>query len=254
MTEAYRPSPALPIPGTLRGLSGDKRLLLPLQATQIIDLELDMPRPLLVIVTMTDLDNPFNTPLSTVELNVGVNRSPTDSEIAQVQSLSRAVLARSVTVVVRNNDNGEGVPRLEVTAVVVPLDVQVPASMFGASRRVLNPGAANVPSDSSGGTDPLVDSILGKPAVLNAAIAQTTVSTLLVAASWRGTAIFNNATSALLMRLGPFNPGNPVTATSLTLSIAPQGYYETPFGYSGAICGVWTAAGAGRANLTTVVS
>lgn len=251
MTENLKPSPALPIPGTLRGLSGDKRIIARGLGSQVIDLELQMPRPLLIVVTVTNPDDPTQTGVTAeIETSIGVNRAPTEKETIVASGLSRVALARSVTVVARLSA-ASSVARMEVTAVVVPIDVQVPASLFGNNLQI---GTA---LGGPGGTDTLVDSILGKPLVVVSEVAQTNTPSrgvILAAKAWKGCAIYNNATSNLRVRLGDVNDDFPIDATSMTIEMVPNSYYETPFGYSGPVAGLWLAAGAGRANVTVVVS
>lgn len=74
--------------------------------------------------------------------------------------------------------------------------------------------------------------------------------TLILAANTarRGCAIRNESTAVLKVSLGT----NAASATAYTAEVAAQGYYETPFGYSGQIRGIWSAAN-GFARVTEVV-
>lgn len=78
--------------------------------------------------------------------------------------------------------------------------------------------------------------------------ASVTAVTLLASnGARRGATVYNDSTSPLRLSLG-----NVVTASSFTLIVAGGGYYEVPFGYRGAITGLWAAAiGAARVTELT---
>lgn len=62
----------------------------------------------------------------------------------------------------------------------------------------------------------------------------------------RGASIANTSTSILYLLLG----GGVATATtSHSVQMASNTYYEVPFGFTGAITGIWVAAN-GSANVT----
>lgn len=67
-------------------------------------------------------------------------------------------------------------------------------------------------------------------------LADTTSKTLLLANTDRkGATIFNNSTGRLYVKMG-------ATASTTTFSVLLEsgGYYEVPFGYTGAISGIWS--------------
>lgn len=59
-----------------------------------------------------------------------------------------------------------------------------------------------------------------------------------------GATIFNDSVSPLYLKLG-----TTASTSSFTVKINPGGYYEVPFGYSGAIDGIWDTA-TGNARIT----
>lgn len=66
----------------------------------------------------------------------------------------------------------------------------------------------------------------------------TTSNTLLAANSSRkGVSIWNNSTATLYVELGA-----TASSTVYTVKLDAGGYYETPYGYTGAIAGSWSAA------------
>lgn len=78
-------------------------------------------------------------------------------------------------------------------------------------------------------------------------VAAAAADTVILAANVnrRGATIENDSTAALNLLLG----SGISSATVRTLQIAAGGYYEVPFGYTGAIKGIWTAAN-GAARVT----
>jgi hypothetical protein len=79
-------------------------------------------------------------------------------------------------------------------------------------------------------------------------IPSAAVDTLILAANSarRGATIYNSDANALQLLLAT----GAASATNFTIQLATNTYYEVPFGYSGAIRGIWTAAGAGAAQVT----
>lgn len=81
--------------------------------------------------------------------------------------------------------------------------------------------------------------------------AVTTTSLLAANADRLGATIFNDDTAStgavLKVKLGA-----TASASSFSVAIAPQGYYEVPFGYTGAVDGIASAA-TGNARITELV-
>lgn len=71
------------------------------------------------------------------------------------------------------------------------------------------------------------------------AITAATTSTALLAVNLvrKGATLFNNSTARLFVKLG-----GTTTTSDFTFFLEPNGYYELPFNYTGAISGVWAAA------------
>lgn len=65
----------------------------------------------------------------------------------------------------------------------------------------------------------------------------TSVQLLAANSSRKGATIWNNSTAAVYIELGATSSANAYTA-----KLEAGGYYEIPFGYTGAISGLWTAA------------
>jgi len=80
-------------------------------------------------------------------------------------------------------------------------------------------------------------------------VAQNAASVSLLAAdaTRRGTVIYNNAPVPLFVKLGA-----GASAASFTNRILGNGYWEVPFRFTGDITGIWLAAGAGAALITSV--
>lgn len=74
-------------------------------------------------------------------------------------------------------------------------------------------------------------------AVTQASSAATSATLLAANTSRIGATIFNDSTATLYLKFG-----TTASATSYTVQILPGGYYEVPFGYTGKIDGIWSAA------------
>lgn len=61
----------------------------------------------------------------------------------------------------------------------------------------------------------------------------------------QGSTVFNDSSSTLLLKLG-----TTATATSYTVKVYSQSYYETPFNYTGIISGIWESDSTGAARIT----
>lgn len=98
-----------------------------------------------------------------------------------------------------------------------------------------------------------VEVVTGTGAIGPAAAAKTSVAsgtasvTILAAnANRRGATISNTDANILYLDLS----GGTASATSFTVAVAANGYYEVPFGYTGLITGVWAVDGTGAALVT----
>jgi hypothetical protein len=61
-----------------------------------------------------------------------------------------------------------------------------------------------------------------------------------------GAVISNSDANALFLRLD----GGTVTSANYSVSVAANANYNVPFGYTGAITGIWAGDGSGNANVT----
>lgn len=76
----------------------------------------------------------------------------------------------------------------------------------------------------------------------------TSVAILAADPARLGATVYNDAPLPLLLLLG----AGSASATAFTLKMAADSYYEIPFGYVGAITGIWTGAGSGAARCTSL--
>jgi hypothetical protein len=78
-------------------------------------------------------------------------------------------------------------------------------------------------------------------------VAGATSSTSLLAsnAARLGATVYNDSTAILYLLLG----SGTASTSAYSVQVGAGGYYEVPFGYTGAIKGIWSAA-AGTARLT----
>lgn len=96
-----------------------------------------------------------------------------------------------------------------------------------------------------GGGNPLGDAAVDTGTLSNV-VSSASSGTILAANTARyGATIWNDSTSVLYLRLG----AGTASATSCTVKVAADGYYETPYGYTGAIVGIWASAN-GNARVT----
>lgn len=84
-----------------------------------------------------------------------------------------------------------------------------------------------------------------------AAVAAATV--ILAANAGRiGATVYNKATAAVLyLSLSASNPVLGAGAERWTVALVPGAYFEVPFGYDGAINGIWDSAEAGACAVIT---
>lgn len=85
------------------------------------------------------------------------------------------------------------------------------------------------------------------PTVATVASSATNVTLFASNSSARGRALFNESTQILYLKLG-----TTASATSYTVQMAANSYYEVPFGYTGRIDGIWASAN-GNARTTELV-
>lgn len=121
---------------------------------------------------------------------------------------------------------------ISATALPLPTGAATEAKQLPDNHNVT---VSNLPLDPLTGTNSSVS-------------ASVTAVTLLASnGTRRGATVYNDSTSPLKLSLG-----SVVTASSFTLIVAGGGYYEVPFGYRGAITGLWAAAiGAARVTELT---
>lgn len=65
----------------------------------------------------------------------------------------------------------------------------------------------------------------------------TTTPLLAVNLNRKGATLYNNSTARAYVKLGA-----SASTTDYTFPLEAGGYYETPYGYDGAISAIWTAA------------
>jgi hypothetical protein len=75
----------------------------------------------------------------------------------------------------------------------------------------------------------------------------TSVQILAASSTRKGATITNTDANILYVMLA----ATAASVTNHTAPIAPNAYYEVPFGYTGVINGIWAADGAGNANVTS---
>lgn len=108
---------------------------------------------------------------------------------------------------------------------------------FGAGSGSLEAGTSSNPLrvNPVGPATPSQSSVAGSA---------TSVSLLASNASRKGATIFNDSTATLYIKLGA-----TASTSSFTFKALQDDYYEVPFGYTGAVDGIWSSA-TGNARIT----
>jgi hypothetical protein len=102
--------------------------------------------------------------------------------------------------------------------------------------------ARNILTDATGRI--VVKSICSTPAQTTVAASASSVSILASNTSRIGATIFNDSTVTMYLIMG-----TPASTTSYSVQINPNGYFELPYGYTGAVAGIWGSA-TGNARIT----
>jgi hypothetical protein len=213
----------------VRGVSGDVRVIPAVgQAAQVVDVEFQAPGAFLVIGQASALGN--------WTIRTGIERAPLAETVPPVSTdfLSQIVLARSISVVFTST-----FANTTVSCVVVPVDPTFDVATFinsAAGGFIVNPILLSQNA-----------TVFGRAAnVASISLDNNVVAT-------RGWGIHNHSPAGanLFIRLGTTNAS--IASGGYTQRIQPDGYYETPFGYTGKIQGIWDAAdAAGFANMTAL--
>lgn len=212
-----------------RGLTGDRQILYVNgdrrggNASMMIDFEVAFPQPFLIVVQITDLDNPSSGTVATFKVETGVDRDQLDADTFDGAGFQRVVLARSVSVTVTNGDPANPssyvpAPRLDVRAIAVPLQVTADSRMFGSGITT-----NQVPS-----IDMITDPVNGVPRSETEEVTIGAATSLGLA--HRGLTVFNDSAENVYLALG-----DAVTLTAYTVILVPGAYYETPFQWSGPV-------------------
>lgn len=106
---------------------------------------------------------------------------------------------------------------------------------------------AVVQVDGNGAPLEMVSSQSSTGTQSNVASANTATPILAANANRRGAMIYNDDANALLLLL---SATGTVSAALYSVSVAPNSAFTVPFGYTGAISGIWTADGSGSARVT----
>lgn len=99
-----------------------------------------------------------------------------------------------------------------------------------------------------GGGNPAGDGAVNTGTTTSVA-SQATAITILAANTARyGATVFNDDANTLYLLLGT----GTVSATVYTVQVPSLGYYETPYGFTGILTGLWAADGSGSARVTEI--
>lgn len=218
-----------------RALMGDRKFIGPAPAAaQLIDVEYTVPDFFLVVGVSR-----FSV---TWKIAIGIDRTMMRTLEVGGDSFSYVVSARSISLTATA---ATADPQNVVSAMIVPITFSDMDSLAEFVDRAylnqetfpgigLTPGIAIAPLNSFVG-------VAG-----NSSYAAS-VSQVSFGNAGQGMTIYNDSASANLF----ISLGSTVTTTNFTCRLVPGAYYETPFGWSGQVVGVWDAA-VGNARVTTI--
>ena len=115
----------------------------------------------------------------------------------------------------------------------------------GKNNKVISDGTfpwRKLAIDSKGNLQSKLSS--GTATATNVASSASNVNLLVLNTGRLGATVFNDSTATLYIKLG-----TTASLTSYTVQVAPNGYYEVPYGYTGNIDGIWGSA-TGNARVT----
>ena len=109
---------------------------------------------------------------------------------------------------------------------------------------VTQPVSGTITANAGSGTFTTKETRSTTPSQSSVAGSASSVSLLASNSNRLGATIFNDSTAALYIKLGA-----TASTTSFTIKLSQDDYYEVPFGYTGAIDGIWASA-TGNARIT----
>jgi hypothetical protein len=253
------PQGPLRISGATRSLTGDVRTVAKGTTAMLVDVEYDTPRALFISLRATA---PVNGSVMTWRIRSGLDRASSSNSSVDMNvvsdtgtdAINRFVIARSLQVLVEYGATQPSAT-IECTAVVTPMDITIDAADIFRSSGGITAGVGNENVTSTRNGNP--DSAQPASIAQDAAVAHSVDEVLPVAPSplvkvygigrRTGITLYNDSASPLWLCLGGIAAANNFTC------LVPAGaYYETPFGYSGGVSILWSAAGAGFARITAV--
>lgn len=178
---------------------------------------------------------------SALALETGGNLAAIKAKTDNIPALGQALAAASIPIVLTAaqitilTPPAQGLTDAQLRATAIPVSLaSVPThGVTGTFYQATQPvsGTVNL-SKSSTGTS------------TNVSASITNVTLLAENAARKGATIYNDSTAILGLKLGA-----TASATSFTVKMQPDAYYELPFGYTGIIDGIWIVA-SGSARIT----
>jgi len=202
-------------------------------------------------------------PNNTVGVSAASLPLPTGAATAAKQpALGTAGTPSADVITVQGATTGTAL-KVDGSAVTQPVSGTVTATVRGGAKGSTT--AADLTSSASGANHQALDVIIydtaGNPitsfggsagnttaALSNVAASITSVTLLASNTGRKGGTIWNDSTALLYVKLG-----STAAATSCTIKMAADSYYEIPFNYSGIITGIWASA-TGSARVTEVTA
>ena len=242
--------------GLVRGLTGDvAQVFATGQRVQLIDVEYDVPKVLMVsgrVLPTREHFNGGNSTLATWRIRTGIDRSLlVDEKTFGSGRFSLTVVARSLSVTAEASQltldpAGPLAYPHTIQAIAVPMDISCDVgdlSALSANPAYESPNsallctAAQTPLvGSKGNLDGLIDS-------------SVVIDPTLYGRSYRRGFAVQNATAVdMFLLLGSFV--SPANANAYTVKVVSGAYYEAPYGFSGAVDFWFASSGLGEAYFT----
>lgn len=126
---------------------------------------------------------------------------------------------------------------VSTTGAAVPASATFIGMTQGGLLVALTGTSGNLNVNVANAAVPVIPAPTATPSVVQVASSATVVTLLALNTNRKGAMVMNDSTQTLYVKLG-----SAATATSYTVKMAADAYYEVPFGYTGVITGIWASA------------
>lgn len=178
----------------------------------------------------------------------------------KIPALGQAVMASSSPVVIASNQSAvpvsgtfwQATQPVSASSLPLPTGAATETTLsalngkFGSLGQKAMTGSAPVVLASDQSAVPTTPPLPNTGTRTSVTAAASDTSLLASNTSRRGATVYNDGSTTLYLALGTA----AASTTSYTCQVAPGGYYETPFNFTGAIRGIWAGSPTGSARIT----